>query len=485
VSLWRLSAAPVTSDEPVYAAAGWGYLHAKWGQASGGNFEHPPLAKLLFGVAQLVAGHPSITAARAIGAVSTLLTALVLAAWLTRARNLRTGLIAAGLYTLIPTSLMPQLTGLGRTAMLDPVAELFMVTSVALTWLWFTTTGRTSWRWAIITGIAVGLAAASKENGFLGAVGPVALGICTARRSESHRTRQAAVAAAAALTTFAATYLPLGNPLALIDYLIRFQLGQRNNGHLVGYAGRVDEHPRWWANLWFAWHSLGAPVALALIAATTAAVVLRRDRLTAWCLAALAAPVLFHCFLAGNTLPFYWAMWMPALYALAALGTDELLTRIRRTSSPRYCLPAVALLGLCAAPVTTAAVVNTARVANLSPVGGAVLAAIRHDYSLTGSVLTTGLPTAELQPYLPNTVILSSLPDDLRYVGMVVIGQPRCRQPSDPAVRALLAANEHSGVLHRICSDRLITVYVATSPLARPTSSEIASQPASQASDHC
>jgi hypothetical protein len=347
------------------------------------------------------------------------------------------------------------------------------------------TSGRDAWRWAIGTGIAVGLAAASKENGFLGAVGPVALGFCLGYRSKHHRIRQTALAAAAALTTFAATYLPLGNPLALTDYLIRFQLDQRNKGHLVGYAGRVDEHPRWWANLWFAWHSLGEPVSIVLIATATAAVVLRRDRLTAWCLAALAAPVVFHCFLAGNTLPFYWVMWMPALYALAALGTDELLTRIRRTSSPRCCLPAVVLLVLCAAPVATAAVVNTARIANLSPVGGAVLPAIRHDYSLTDSMLTTALPTAELQSYLPNTVVLSSLPDDLRYVDMVVIGKPRCRQPSDPAIRALLAANEHSGVLHRIHSDRLITVYVATSPLARPTPSEIASQPASHASDHC
>ena len=45
------------------------------------NFEHPPLAKYLFGLAQLVVGHSDITADRVVAAICTLLTAVV-AGWL-------------------------------------------------------------------------------------------------------------------------------------------------------------------------------------------------------------------------------------------------------------------------------------------------------------------------------------------------------------------------------------------------------------------
>nr|WP_181025651.1 hypothetical protein [Rathayibacter rathayi] len=48
----NLSAANVFSDEPVYLAAGWDYLH---GDVSA-NREHPPVAKYLIGLAQVLLG---------------------------------------------------------------------------------------------------------------------------------------------------------------------------------------------------------------------------------------------------------------------------------------------------------------------------------------------------------------------------------------------------------------------------------------------
>src|SRR5882757_5399380 len=173
-SYWRLSVPPMLFDEGTYQGAGWHYLH--WSDAAPhdyrSNFEHPPLAKLLFGVAQDLAGHPSVTAARAVAASCTLAAGLVLGLWLWRVAGPWVGLLAGAAQVLVPTVIVPQVTSLGRDAMLDPVAAALMIGSVAAAWFWFRAPGTRAWSLAALTGIAVGLAAAGKENGFLGAVGP-------------------------------------------------------------------------------------------------------------------------------------------------------------------------------------------------------------------------------------------------------------------------------------------------------------------------
>src|SRR5690349_8899983 len=65
----RLAITPLHFDEGIYATSGWRYLHwdsldpaTKTTEYGWNNFEHPPLAKLLFGAAQVIAGHESITA---------------------------------------------------------------------------------------------------------------------------------------------------------------------------------------------------------------------------------------------------------------------------------------------------------------------------------------------------------------------------------------------------------------------------------------
>lgn len=336
-SYWRIGAAPRLGDESTYVAAGWRYLH--WSstpahiRAHYANFEHPPLAKILFGVAQVLTGHVSVTASRAVAATCTMAAAIALAVWLARTGGRWTGLLAGALVVLVPTPIAPQHTNFGRAAMLDPVASAFMIASVVLAWFWFTARDRRAWILAAATGLAIGLATASKENGFLGAVGPVLLGLLLPDRSGTRRRVRAAQLGAASVVAggvFMLSYTGLGNRWEHIGHLLRFQLDARAQGHTVMVRGVLTEHPPWWANLWFAWHSLGAGVAIALLVAVLAAVVLRRDRLVWWCLAALVAPIVFHCFVAGNALPFYWVMWMPALYALAALGIAELARLVNR-----------------------------------------------------------------------------------------------------------------------------------------------------------
>jgi 4-amino-4-deoxy-L-arabinose transferase-like glycosyltransferase len=321
------------SDEPYYAQAAWRYVHGLTSVPPTGtssnfdNFEHPPLAKYLFGLAQLVAGHPSIVADRVVAVLCTLGTAAVLGVWLGSVAGRWVGLGAAGLVALLPMSVPNLAFRFGRYGYLDPVAELFAVTSVVLAWLWFRRSGRPAWGYAVATGACVGLAAASKENGFLGVVGPVLVGIALSGRDLHAVGRRLLQASASVVTSglvFAMTYAGFAHPDAAFRFMLRYQQEHAKLGHRVEFAGRVVDHPPGWAFLWFAGHGLGVVVSLFCLVAVVAAILLRRDRIVLWCVAALAGPLIFHIVIARVVLSFYWVMWMPAFLALVALGVDTL-----------------------------------------------------------------------------------------------------------------------------------------------------------------
>jgi predicted membrane-bound dolichyl-phosphate-mannose-protein mannosyltransferase len=363
-------------DEPLYAIAGWRYVHGETGTPpSGGlsnfdNFEHPPLAKYLFGLAELVAGHPSVFAARVVSATCTVATALILGLCLGRVAGRWIGLGAAAMVAVLPMHVPgPNLPfRFGRYAYLDPVAELFAVGSVALAWMWFERRGRSGWWFAAATGGCVGLAAACRETGFLGAVGSVIVGlVLTARRRSDVGTRlaQTGVAVIISALVFVATYAGLGNPARAIGFLIHFQREHAAVGHQVQYAGRVSVHPPGWAFLWFAQHGVGSVVAIACLVCVAAAIVLRHDRVVLWCLAALAAPLVFHMALAGVILGFYWVMWMPGVLALVSLGAAELVHLVRR-ATPRVRLGGLLLGVSCLCLLAAASVRDTYRMVSLS-----------------------------------------------------------------------------------------------------------------------
>lgn len=486
----RLAVPPTGIDEPTYTTMGWRYLH--WGSVSPtvrahSNFRHPPLAKLLFGLAEDFAGHPSLTAARAVSATCTVGTGIVLAWWLGRAAGRWVGLVACAMVTLLPMTVMPLATSFGRTAFLDPVAELFMVCSLAAAWWWHRSSGRQSWVLATATGAATGLAAASKENGFLGAIGVVLLAVAWAARGERvGRAAQAGLAAVVSAAVFAASYLPLANPVNRIPFLFHFQWRQSEGGHLVGYAGRVSPHPAWWANLWFAWHGLGPWLGCVLLGTAAVAIAVRHDRVVAWCLAALAGPFVFHCFIAGNALPFYWVMWMPALFALSALGIGELAQRMAGATLPRPLrAPIAAALAATLGTLSSAAIAESVRVVTAPGVGASAVAAVRDRIGFSGEILTAGTYPAEFEPYLPAGMLHGALPADLAGFDTVVVGQPRCRTLIDPGIRALVQVNLAAGTLREVHTDRLVHVYVATGTLRLPTREQVDAQPLGRLSDHC
>ena len=536
-NFFRIGTAPILADEPTYVESAWQYVHGTVSPptvsgstlvSAPGNFEHPPLTKYLFGLAELLSGHPNdLAAARCVSALATLLAGLVVAVWLGREAGRWTGLIAGGLLTLLPEAAGGSLGRFDRFAMLDPVSSLFMVLSVVLAWEWARHAGRAraraadgeagqqqgrgrrsaprssgpsraAWTFAALTGVAVGLAAGSKENGFLGAVGPVLLTVLLAaitrprdRRAILTSLGQAVAAVLVALIVFVLLYLPLGNPVTCIKYLISFQSTQSSAGHLVGLAGQVTSYPPWWANLWWAGHSYGSLLTGFLVAAAVLAVVLRRDLLVGWCVAALAIPFVFHCFIAHVALAYYWVMWTPLFLALAGLGAGEvikLITRAGRGISASLVFPVAVLASavVLAIPVGES-IGQTATVADLQPNGVQVLPSLMKEHHLApnGAIVSTGVGSWAYLYYVPDAKIYTAATSPVPGASLIVISTVQCRDPLDPGVRALARINAADGHAVQIYADSAVTVYEVTGTLALPTSAEISAEPASNATDGC
>jgi 4-amino-4-deoxy-L-arabinose transferase-like glycosyltransferase len=489
--LHRLAQPFVLFDERTYANAAWRYIHlnvlapahdANPLHATQDNFEHPPLAKWLFGLMQLVAGHPSVTADRLVAALCTLVTAIVLGVWVGRAAGRWTGLLAGAFFALLPEAVNGADARFGRFGMLEPVAGLFMVGSLALAWVWSRRIGPPAWRYAVLTGVAVGCAASAKESGFLGAVGPVLLLIGLAARDRQllvARLTQALTAAVVSAGALLASYLPLGHPLARVGYLLRHGSAHTSKGHLVGFAGQVSAKPPWWTNLWYAGHGLGAVLMSVLLLCALSAVVLRRDALVGWLAASLVAPLVFHLCIAVVVLPYYWTLWTPAFFALAALGVQALVASA--PSASRVLFAALLLT----VPATSAAA-ETHRVATLHAEGTAVLAGVLRAHGLRGPVVFAGVQSFEIYAYPPRpSLLLSGLSPLAVRAGAVVLGRPQCRTLIDPSVRALVALNLSAGRLRRVYSDSRIDVYGASGPLLLPSASQVAAQPPGSLADHC
>jgi hypothetical protein len=549
-NFFRIGTAPILADEPTYVESAWQYVHGTVHPptvsgttlvSAPGNFEHPPLTKYLFGLAQVLDGHANdLTASRCVSSLATLLAGLVVAVWLGREAGRWTGLIAGGLLTLLPEAASGSLGRFDRFAMLDPVASLFMVLSVVLAWEWAKRAGRArgrvgdegdgqsqgngedgnrrrrgrgsasrssrasrgaslgAWTFAALTGVAIGCAASSKENGFLGAVGPVLLTVLFAaitrprdRRAMLTGLGQAAAAVLVALVAFVALYLPLGNPVTCIKYLVNFQSTQSSAGHLIGFAGQVTSMPPWWANLWFAGHSYGSLLTGFLVAAAVLAVVLRRDLLVGWCAAALAVPFVFHCFIAHVALGYYWVMWTPMFLALAGIGAGEiikLIIRAVRSISVPLVLPVAvfASAAVLAIPVGES-IGETATVADLQPNGVQVLPSLmkEHHLALDGAIVSTGVGSWAYSYYVPDAKISTTASSPVPGASLIVISTVQCRDPLDATVRALARINAADGHAVQIYADSSVTVYEVTGALAQPTAADVAAEPASNATDGC
>ena len=491
-NLWRFRFPSVASDEPTYSIAAWRYIHGDnaipplGGGTNTHNFEHPPLAKYLFGLAQLPVGHPSIPADRIVAGVCTLAAAVVVAVWIGCAAGRWTGLLAGLGLAVLPMRVSDLDFRFGRYGMLTPVAQVLMVASVAAAWAWFRRRGRPAWAWAVATGALVGLASGAKENGFLGALGVVLLGVaCSAGqpRELAIRIGQALAAIVTSIVVFLACYLPLGHPIAALRFLLRFQWQQSHVGHLVPVAGRLTMHPPWWSLLWFAAHGLGSVIAGASLLCCLAAIVLRRDRLVAWCIAALAGPLIFHMFIAGVVLPYYWVLWTPAYVALTALGVPAITATVSRRlgairlGAKRLGAGRAGAAMLATTVVTVFAVPCIGDSVHLAtqPVAGAQrLPAVMVGAKLHGPILASGIPGWAFWGARLPAPMTYTVPADLARYDTIAVGPNTCGHLIDATVLALIQTNLDSGALHEVYHDAQMTVYAARSTLQPPTATQVA-----------
>lgn len=476
LAFFRIPVAQVLWDEPIYSLAGWRYIHRDvFAPGEGGslgefvdNFEHPPLAKYLFGIGQVVAGGQSITATRVVAAVCGLATAALLGWWVGRHYDRWTGLAVAAVIALAPMVVAPSVVSFRRLGMLDSVAGLLAVATLLLAWQWWERAARDALGWALVTGVAAGLATSAKESGFLVLVGPVLyVLVAAARRGElRRRVVQALTMAVVSVATFVVTYLPLGHPLDRIRYLWDFQTKHSRLGHTVVLDGTTVSHPPWWANLWFAWDGLGTLLVVLLVIGVVAALVVTRDHLVAFCLMGLLGPVVFFFFFAGVALPFYWVMWAPLAITVSVVGWRSVLLLLGRGARGRSWVVPAAAAGL-AILAAVPAVASTRTTASLEMVGVMRLPLIMQQEGLRGPILTSNVSDFDKRTYLRGHQ-LAGTPKEPGNADTVVVGSPKCGVPTDRVTAALVSLNRKWGRIREVYADDQVIVYRSLGTLLPP-----------------
>lgn len=481
-NLAHLGVAQQLFDEPLYAEVGRDYVHLATRTIATSNSEHPPLAKLLFGVAQALLPVSDLHADRVVAGLATVLLGVVVGVWVGRAADRWTGLLAAGLVTLLPQTVNEADGRFSRFGMLEPVAAPLMVAGMAAGWLWLRSTGRRAWTAALAAGALTGLAASAKETAVLGLSGAVLLVLLTARSRQQVvvRSLQALAAAGSAAVVFLLTYVPIGSPLARLRYMFALQDTHALEGKPLALAGHLYASPPWWTELWYLGHGLGPALTAVVVLLAVLAVVLDRGPLVRWCLAGLAFPVLVHCVLIPLRLSFYWTLWAPLLLVLSALGLHALVVRVL----PHGRVAAYAAAALLLLVPLTSAVRESSRISHLRPTGLVNLAQVQREHQLSGFVLLGGMYRYEERAYTGRSRLYSSVqPALVARTDTVVLSQPRCNTVVSAAVRALVAANESR--LHRVYDDRRIVVLAADGPLVMPTPEQVSAQPALDIAELC
>lgn len=435
VAYWNLGRQTEYVDEFTYAGAGWQYVHG----TLSGNLQHPPTAKYLYGLVQLVLGE-GVGAARVVAATASFGTGVVLFAWLRGPVGFWGALLAAGWWWCTPRAAAATwadvASGAGvridRLALLEPLMVCFAVAAVAVAWHATTREadgGRGRWRsagWWALSGALFALSVTAK-------VSTAVVFLAIAALPALHRrwcayAIGAPVAAVSFLVVFAAVYLPVGGVRA-IRFMLAFQTAHDVHGHTTTLLGRQYQFAPWWANAARVVEGVGWPTVVVLVVGLLAAVVVRPDRLVAVLVIALAALVVFYC-TAQVALPYYYDAWMPWAIALAATGVVR-TARLRPPWTTGVAVVAVALTVLPAAIVVRA-------VADSRETGYARLGAVLADRGVPSDdrILVAGSPRSAFSHW---TGRRASTDAAARGDFGVVVAGADARFPMRPALRRLLA----------------------------------------------
>jgi 4-amino-4-deoxy-L-arabinose transferase-like glycosyltransferase len=359
-AFWRLDRSDWKLDEDAYAQAGWMLVH----DGVDPNLGHPPFAKLLFGGAQVLLGR-NLFAVRTVSAVGFLVAMAVLFVFGRRVAGWWTGVVAAGLFAVLPRSMVVGGWSVAdlridRYGLLEAVAGTLVLVGLWLGWRWISAGG---WRWAAGAGAAIGLAGASKLNALVVLVPVVAVGLAFVWG----RARLAAETGALVGSAVVAFLLPFAvfgsRALDQLDQTLRFPAERAKGGHLLVLGSDVYVRSPWWAHLKYQLDADG-PILVAALLVGLACVLVSRRRLVVVYLLAATLSLVFTAMASPVALPHYRAIWTAPLVLLVAIGLTEQVERLAdRGVRPLAPLPVVAAVAL--AVLAGSGLVATAQLATL------------------------------------------------------------------------------------------------------------------------
>ena len=342
-AFWRIDRSDWKLDEAAYAQAGWTLVH----DGVDPNLGHPPFAKLLFGGAQVLLGR-NLMAVRTVSAIAFLVAIAVLFAFGRRVGGWWTGVVAAGLFAVIPRSMVVGGWSVAdlridRYGLLEAVAGVLILIGLWLGWRWIADGG---WPWAAGAGAALGLAGASKLNALVVLAPVLVIGLAYVW-GRAHLAREAGALVGAAVGAFLLPFAVFGTrAVEQVEQAFRFPADRAKGGHLLVLGSDVYVRSPWWAHLRYQLEADG-PLLVGALLVGLACVVLSRRRLAVVYLFGATLSLVFTAMVSPVALPHYRAIWIAPLVLLVAIGLTEQVEQLGRSTDRRIApAPVIASIAL-------------------------------------------------------------------------------------------------------------------------------------------
>jgi len=433
VAFFRLGVNEWHPDELVYRDAGLEYVQDN---DFSSNQEHPFLVKYILGVTQVVLGSSEAEAVRIPAATTALLTGLVLFAFARRVAGYWTGVLALALWVVSPLTL-----SIGRLAILEVFLAFFSTLALYAGWRW---AEARSWGFAVLAGVAIGLATASKLVGVLFLPAILFAGLLKISLSRIFILQSAMIGLAAAATALL-TYAPLGGRTSrVVQNMLVLQSAHNAGGHWVDVNGIPYAFPPWWTFLWWQWDFYGALATLSLSVAVVSVFWQRRPP-ELYLLAATLVPFLFLSFCVRIKVYHYIYDWQTPLILLLALTAGNLARRGG---------PGIVFAILLLTPFGYLGVQTVGAASHVEPGTYAAVAEYLEDSGQARGPMAVWGHTGVAQAYLPEARIIRPEGNQERGIEVVIVDSSVSRRSPDPLVESYLETNRNEFQLAYTAIDR-------------------------------